>query len=99
MRSMKTPETNFSTIEFWHLVTHSLKDIVKSVTIVTNDEIPQTSISEVSFHNNMDEVPNQSGFELVRELDLRDWTALAWTNFGFCYMFKIPDDLSLCASL
>ena len=94
MRAMKTPLTNYSTIEFWELVTHDLKDIVKSVVIDLNDEIPDSSISKITMRDSLIGAKNPSRFERVSQLNFSDWSKLAWLSFGFCYMFKIPEEIS-----
>ena len=63
MRWMKTPETNLSTLEYWHLVTHSLGDIIKSVRIEVSTEMPKTSIAIISMFESINGLSNQ--FELI----------------------------------
>ena len=94
MREMKTPETNLSTLEFWHLVTHSLRDIVNSVTIEVTSEIPNTSITEISMFENIQGLSNHSSYEMIKSIDVKDWTTCAWPAFGFCYVFKTPEEIA-----
>lgn len=93
MRAMKTPETNISTLEFWHLVTHSLKDILESVTIELATEIPNTSIIKIVMKESIQGI-SKSKYSSIQGIDLKDWTALAWPAFGFCYVFKFPDEIA-----
>ena len=91
MRTMKIPETNMTTLEFWQLTTYKLQDMVDSVAILTTKRIPNTNAMKIEMFTDITGKKNESEFEIFFPFSKEDWTSVPTLFYGYCHTFKIPE--------
>ena len=94
MRNFNYPsKINMTSIQFFESVTHSMSELIRSIEIEAKHKLEGTNFSEFFFMFGNDLIQRPKYMKVVPELE----TLLEfknYTQFGRCYGFKIPKEIT-----